>query len=87
MLLIGMPKHLGQPRQASHKLNKRQFKKGCGYKEISKQKPDFGFHRDKGGLGTDFKGSKPVAMGLPIVNPKPYYPTYGAKTYKKHAKK
>ena len=35
MLLIGMPKHLTTMRQASHKLNKKQFKKNCGYKEIS----------------------------------------------------
>lgn len=33
--LMSKERHLGQPRQASHKLNKRQHKANCGYKETS----------------------------------------------------
>jgi hypothetical protein len=83
--LVKKERNLGEPRQASHKLNKRQFKKNCGYKEVSSKRPPLmpisskpimtlskvQTARDKGG-----------SLFVPF-SPKPILPSYGAKTSKR----
>lgn len=71
--LMSKTKHLGEPRQASHKLNKRQHKANCGYKEVSAKPRAYGMAKDKT-FGHNASGITQT-------------PLFGAKTYKRYGQK
>lgn len=67
--LMSKERHLGQPRQACHKLNKRQQKANCGYKEQSAKPRGYGMTKDK-----TFGNASSGICATPL---------FGAKTYKR----
>ena len=66
-------RYMGQPRLACHKLNKKQFKSGCGYKEVSVRPLGLGFAKDK--------------VNMEVSSNRTSVPIYGVKTFKRHSGK